>query len=98
MELDSIEIEMQCTDYNSDSNLESLSGKDPALVTVSIENGNNEEVCNPVMEDTDASLSCSNHSITVHHSSSISNFSSTIEKENDVKLGMCDMYTNTEIL
>ena len=59
-----LEIEMQSTDYNSDSNLGSLVDNDPASTTPSMDNVNHEVVCNSAMEDTDAAHSCSNPSAT----------------------------------
>ena len=60
-----LEIEMQSTDYNSDSNLGSLVDNDPASTTPSMHNVNHEVVCNSAMEDTDAPHSCSNPNATV---------------------------------
>ena len=59
-----LEIEMQSTNYNSDSNLGSLVDNDPASITPSMDNVNHEVVCNSAMEDTDAAHSCSNPSAT----------------------------------
>ena len=86
-----IEIEMQSTDHNSDSNLGSLVANDPAPATPSIENVNHDEVCNSAMEDTDAAHSYSNPNATVQLDQSPFNnnsCSSTIEEENDMKLGV----------
>ena len=55
-----------------------------------MDNVNHEEVCNSAMEDTDAAHSCSNPNTIVQldQSSFNNRCSSTIEKENDMKLGM----------
>ena len=88
-----IEIEMQSTDHNSDSNLGSLVANDPAPATPSIDNvnHNHDEVCNSAMEGTDAAHSYSNPNVTVQLDQSPFNnnsCSSTIEEENDMKLGV----------
>lgn len=83
-----IEIEVQPTDYN---NLGNLAEKYQTPVTTSMDNTSHEEVHNSPIKDMDATRSCSNSNITVQadrSSSNNNNFSSTIEKKNDVELGM----------